>query len=472
MDLFTALEVRRHERIALVGGGGKTSLAMRLLAESRRKGWTALFTTTTKLVAHQDQPAPLVVLDEQAQVDLAALRGLVQREGWLILARQRLPEWDETPAGRRQKVGGFAPEEVERFYQALEPDLLVVEADGSRHRPFKAPSVSEPLIPPETTLLVALAGLSVLGRRLDGESVHRPEVVSELAEAPLGSVVDAALVAQVLGDRQGGLKGCPPAARAAAVLTQLTAERRPAGRQVARRLLAGSPFERVLLVDLDRWSSTSDDDEATELWQHGERVWPEAVLPVQAVVLAGGASHRMGRNKLLLPLEGKPLVAYAVDAALGSRAAGVTVILGAEKEAVREALGSRPVRFLENEQWAEGQAASIRTAVEVLTAESAAGALFLTGDAPMVSADHLDRLIDRFEESAPIVWSRNGDAVGVPALFGRETFPALMRLIGDIGGRALRGRFAGEVAVDGPQRIFLDVDTAEAYEQAVRWLRS
>ncbi len=468
MDLFTALDLRRHERIALVGGGGKTGLAMRLLAESRQKGWTALFTTTTKLLAQPGEAAPLVVLGEQEEADLASLRELVQREGGLILVRRWLPEWDDTPAGRRQKVGGFAPGEVERIDRALQPDLLVVEADGSRHRPFKAPSASEPLIPAETTLLLVVAGLSVLGRPLDGETVHRPELVSGLGGVPLGSTIDVALIAEVLASRQGGLKGCPPSARAAAVLAQLTAERRAAGRQIARRLLAGSSFERVLLADLDCWGGAG---EAPELWRPDGLVRFQAAPPVQAVVLAGGASRRMGRNKLLLPLGGKPLLAHAVDAALGSRAAGVTVVLGAEKEAVRETLGSRPVHFLENERWAEGQAASIRAAVEAIPAATA-GILFLTGDAPLVSAVHLDRLIDRFEEGAPIVWSGNGDIIGIPALFGRGTFSALRRLIKDMGGRALRGHFAGEAIVEAPPQAFLDVDTAEAYEQAVRWLSS
>jgi CTP:molybdopterin cytidylyltransferase MocA len=81
---------------------------------------------------------------------------------------------------------------------------------------------------------------------------------------------------------------------------------------------------------------------------------------------------------------------------------------------------------------------------------------------------HLDRLIERLCPGVAVVWSGYGSGQGIPALFGRETFAALELLHGDTGGRALAGRFVGEVVpADFP---LLDVDTADQYRQACQWL--
>lgn len=461
VELLAELEVHRGERIALVGGGGKTGLASRLVAEARAQGWTSLFTTTTKVLAPCAEDAAPFVTGEGRPDPVALRRHLLER-GHLFLARRWLEEWEETPAGRLQKVGGFAPAEVDRLAAALAPDLLIVEADGSRHRPFKAPAPYEPQVPSTTTLLLVLAGLTVLGSPLDGGRVHRPERVAALAGAPSDAPVNGALVAAVLLHPQGGLKGRPAGARAAAVLTQAAAARRAAGRELSRRLLQVGGFERVLLADLD------DPAGCPEPWRRSEdgslAVGPPGLAQVHIVVLAAGASRRMGCDKLLLPLHGRPLLAHAVDAALGAPAAAVWVVVGAGAAALRHALGTRPLRFVANRRWREGQAASIRAAVAALP-PSAGAVLFLAGDMPFVPAAHLERLVERWRAGHIVVWSKVDDARRIPAIFGREAFPALLGLTGDVGGRALAGRFAEE-SVPAAADDLLDIDTPEAYEQA------
>lgn len=458
MDLLAALQISPGERLALVGGGGKTGLALRLLAEARACGWTALFTTTTKIFPPDPDGPALVILGTETG-DLGALRRRLQEERVLVLADRWLPEWEETPAGRQQKLGGLDPAQVDAFAHRLEADLLIVEADGSRHRPFKAPAPYEPVIPPGASLVAVLAGLSILGRPLAEPYVHRPERAAALAGAPLGVAVDEELLAAVLAHPEGGSKGVPPAARAVAVLTQATAGRRPAGRRVARRLLASGSFERVLLADLDEpWA---------EVWRrdgHGGLCCGDGRPSIIAVVLAAGAARRMGPNKLLLPLAGKPLLAHAVDAALGSRAAAVWVVLGNEAGAARAALGKRPVGFLDNPRWTEGRASSIRAALAALAGQ-ADGLLFLAGDMPLVSPAHLDRLMERFRPGTAVVWSTWGEQHGIPALFGRETFAALEQLAGEAGGRALRGLFPEAAVPAATAEELLDTDTPEDLEQ-------
>lgn len=467
-EVIPALEIHRGERISLVGGGGKTGLGFRLMAEARARGWTALFTTTTKILACQAGEAPFVVTEVDG-ASPAVLRERLCRDGRLVLVRRWLDEWDDTPGDRRQKVGGFPPEEVDRWGEVLAPDLLVVEADGSRHRPFKAPALYEPVVPSGTTLFVAMAGLSVLGRPLDARWVHRHERVAELANVSAGVLVEPELVATILAHPQGGRRGAPSGARRAVVLAQVGADALAQGREVARRLLIGGAFPRIVLADLD------DPAAGIEAWLRPGREGGgvAAGSRVHAVVLAAGAGRRMGQNKLLLPLGDKALLAHAVDAALGCRAERVWVVLGAEAAAVRQALGTRPVGFLYSHGWEEGQAAAVRAAVKALGRQTDA-MLFLAGDAPFVPAAHLDRLIERFEVGgATIVWSGNASDRGIPALFGRGTFPALSDLRGDVGGRALLGAFKEEAVVAAsPSAVFTDIDTLQTYRQAGRWLES
>ena len=179
----------------------------------------------------------------------------------------------------------------------------------------------------------------------------------------------------------------------------------------------------------------------------------------------------MGRSKLLLPLGDKPLLAHAVDAALGSRAERVWVVLGSEAAAIRQALGTRPIGFLYSHGWEEGQAAAVRAAVQGLGRQADA-MLFLAGDSPFVPSAHLDRLIERFGVGdATIVWSGNASARTIPALFGQGAFSALGSLRGDVGGRALSGTFDKETVVEATSSsVLTDIDTVQTYRQAERWL--
>lgn len=460
MDLLEALGIRKGERVALTGAGGKTSLAYLLVNQAQARGWRAMFSTTTKVLAPENPDASFVIGAQER--DLPELRQLLQQQGRLFLVRGWAQEWDHSPAGRQQKLGGFSPEEMDRLAEALQPDLLVVEADGSRHRSFKAPADHEPVIPAGTTLVVVLVGLSILGRPLEADWVHRPELAAALAQVPAGTTLDPAIVARVLAHPQGGRKGCPEAARTVAMLTQTTAACRPAGRSIARRLLHTGAYPQVLLVNLDEMGAP------VETWQQDgsgyTREGPAGSPQVQAVVLAAGRSQRMGQNKLLLPLAGKPLLAHAVDAALGSRAAAVWVVLGRDADQVGQALGDRPVHVLYNPHWPAGQASSLQIALSTLPPQSA-GALFLAGDMPHVPPEHLDRMVERFRNGPTVVWSGGHSRRSIPALFGRESWPALMALQGDVGGRALAGRFDEATVAIAPSMLG-DVDTVEDYELA------
>jgi len=185
-----------------------------------------------------------------------------------------------------------------------------------------------------------------------------------------------------------------------------------------------------------------------------------------AVILAAGESARMGTPKQLLPLDGKPLVVRAVEAALASPAWPVVVVLGAHAEKIRPVLARLPVLVADNPAWAEGMAASIRAGVTTLRQFSRQldAALVALCDQPAFSAGVIAQLVAaQRATSRSIVAAHYAGRHGAPALFLREHFPALLALTGEEGARALlQGDPARVASVDLPD-LALDLDTPADY---------
>jgi molybdenum cofactor cytidylyltransferase len=182
------------------------------------------------------------------------------------------------------------------------------------------------------------------------------------------------------------------------------------------------------------------------------------------VLLAAGASVRMGAPKQLIEVGGKALVVRAVEAALASAAWPVVVVLGANAEKIRPRLARLPVLIAENPTWGEGMASSLRAGVNTLRTFSRAldGALVAVADQPAFSAEVIARLVSEQRKTGRgIVAARYAGRLGVPALFGREHFAALTALTGEEGARHfLAGHATETAAVDLPE-LGVDLDTPE-----------
>ncbi len=188
---------------------------------------------------------------------------------------------------------------------------------------------------------------------------------------------------------------------------------------------------------------------------------------IAAIILAAGASSRMGRPKQLLDWHGLPLIRVVAEQALAAQLDQVTVVVGGAGDAVAAALAGLPLRIVVNPEAAAGQSTSLRAGVAALGPEVGA-ALILLGDQPFVSAALINRLIAAWRTSgAPIVAPLYQGQRGNPVLFARAIFPELLAITGDQGARG--------VLVADPSRVhavplddtrpLADIDTPEDYER-------
>jgi molybdenum cofactor cytidylyltransferase len=184
---------------------------------------------------------------------------------------------------------------------------------------------------------------------------------------------------------------------------------------------------------------------------------------VAAVVLAAGASTRMGTQKLLLPLDEEPLVRRTVRQICDAGFDDVLVIVGFEHKKVLAALDGLSFRHAVNPDFATGMGSSFRTAVEQLP--DADAAMFALADQPFVTAREYRLLRDAYlAERPPIVSVRYGDVTAPPHLFDRSIFSELALL--EHGARSVLQRHASEMLVlQFPGELLEDIDTPEDYER-------
>ncbi len=160
-------------------------------------------------------------------------------------------------------------------------------------------------------------------------------------------------------------------------------------------------------------------------------------MSIAAIVLAAGASRRMGQSKQVLELGGEALVHRAARVALQAGCDPTLVVLGCQAEAVGAALSGLPCTKVVNGDWEEGMASSIRAGLSAVP-HHAVAVLLLACDQPAVDADFLRLMIQDFHlEPERVLAAAYAGAVGIPALFPRRCFEALKGLTGDRGARSL-----------------------------------
>jgi len=190
-------------------------------------------------------------------------------------------------------------------------------------------------------------------------------------------------------------------------------------------------------------------------------------MTIAAIILAAGQSSRMGFNKLLADVGGKPLIVRTVENIVASGVRKVFVITGHQANDVEAALEQSSITIIHNPNFASGMASSIKAGIAAL--HDFDGALICLGDMPLVSSVVIDQMISAFdpEMKRGLVLPVHKGALGNPILWGAIYFPELLKLEGDRGARGLIEKYraqATEIEV-GDDSIALDADTPEALAQ-------
>ena len=186
---------------------------------------------------------------------------------------------------------------------------------------------------------------------------------------------------------------------------------------------------------------------------------------VAAVILAAGASTRMGRNKLLLPVDGEAMVHRAARRALDAGLAPVVVVLGHEDDRVRAALSDLDVVFATSPDPTGPTSASLHAGLEAL-GPSVPATVVMLSDMVEVTESML-RTIARASArgTAPLEVSRYGDVLAPPLLFRRALWPELLAWHGEGCGKAVVRAHGAEASVhDWPATALRDIDTPSDYD--------
>lgn len=204
MNLKKALRLERSARVAVVGAGGKTSVIFRLAHELPPP---VIVTTTTHLGLWQVHAGDRWIQGVDALAD-----GRV-KDGITVITGSEI---------RNDRVNGPTDAELDRLRTLADENgwSLLIEGDGSKGLPLKAPGKNEPVIPSWVETVIVVAGLTGLGKPCDNAHIHRAEIFCELSGLSLNEPVGEEALVQVLSHAQGGLKGIPENARKVVLLNQ------------------------------------------------------------------------------------------------------------------------------------------------------------------------------------------------------------------------------------------------------------
>ena len=192
---------------------------------------------------------------------------------------------------------------------------------------------------------------------------------------------------------------------------------------------------------------------------------------VAGILLAGGASTRMGKTKQLLPLGGKTLIERVVIEALTSELERIVLVLGYQagdiKKVITPLFPQPKLSIIENRQFKQGISSSIIAGLSEIE-NTHDHAMILLGDMPFIHRDLINLLLRRYLRSGlPIGAIKGKDRPAHPMIFSRALYSELLILQGDVGGRALFGKYSDQVCLIEPEGSYdgRDIDTPDDYAE-------
>ncbi|NER07638.1 MAG: nucleotidyltransferase family protein [Okeania sp. SIO3C4] len=189
------------------------------------------------------------------------------------------------------------------------------------------------------------------------------------------------------------------------------------------------------------------------------------------IILAAGASTRLGQPKQLLIYKGNSLIFNTVEIAVNSGCSPIIVVLGAYADLILPEISNFPVKIVENSDWQAGMNTSIGAGINFLqnTKEIIEAVIIMVCDQAFLSTNLIQKIIDVYYlKLNPIVASEYAGILGVPALFSSSFFPEMLNLKTDKGAKQIINKYSRQVATVNFPRGEIDIDTFTDYESLTR----
>jgi molybdenum cofactor cytidylyltransferase len=439
MKLRDAFNVVPGDVVAFVGAGGKTSALMSLGHELADEGLRVLATTTTRISNSEVDLMPYAMTPSSGAVALSKALG----EHRFVFM------YDDV---RGDKIYGPSPHLIPQLLDSLDSDVLLIEADNANGRALKAPYEQEPVIPLEATLVVPVAGLSVLGHPLNDRHVYNSQAIIERYGFVEGNAVRSPWLAQIVRDEELGLKGIPDQARVIALLNQTPTQGflRARARLIARLILRSARVHGVAIGSV-----------------RGADPIHEIQRPVGAIVLAAGMSTRMGQSKLLLPWTAKrTIIEHILEQLIMARVDHITIVTGHRSGEVRQLVTPFDVNTVYNARYKTGEMlSSLKAGLQAMPANIAA-ALVVLGDQPRIQPRIINQVLATYAEGAgDIVAPSYKMRRGHPILIDRRYWHEILTLPDEGAPRDVIDAHQDHIAyvnVD-TDSVLRDVDTPQDY---------
>lgn len=241
MKLIELLGLQEKELVAFVGGGGKSSLMLALAQECHHSGKRILITTSTKMYRWQMEAQAQLLIEKDPRKLLERIKH-INYENIIAAGRSIAPEG---------KILGLSKETIDLLYESDIFDYILVEADGSNHKPIKAPEEGEPVVPSLCTQVVTVIGMDALDKLISEENVHRPQLFSEIIGLPIGGRVTEASMAKIMFYYAHLIKHQAPNSKLVAILNKvdndIACEK---AKRIAAEIAGNSEVNKVLLTSL------------------------------------------------------------------------------------------------------------------------------------------------------------------------------------------------------------------------------
>jgi len=197
IDQAFDIDPHQNQLICFTGAGGKTTTLFRMARALKQFNTRVLVTTTTAFYYPPQGECDEVIVNNLNDCGVFSR----VKEGSIIVFG--------SACSAEGKLMGADKGFIDDLFEKSIFNCILVEGDGSRQRPIKAPALHEPVIPGNTTKAVGVVGLDALGRRIDSEWVHRPEIFCKVTGSRGGALIDEETVARLIVSPEGLFKSVP-----------------------------------------------------------------------------------------------------------------------------------------------------------------------------------------------------------------------------------------------------------------------